>query len=116
MINQQGLRTFGMFPLIGRAFAYSQKPNGGPGNPGGTAVLTWDVATGEAAEMALPEDGFAVVRRVGGGGGGRGGGGGGGGAAARPYIWAWQPKSSSLAYGVYNRGGDLIAIGVVGPN
>ena len=115
VINQQGLRTFGMFPMIGRAFAYSQKPNGGPGNPGGTAVLTWDVATGEAAEMALPEDGFAVVRPVGGGGGGRGGGGGGG-AAARPYIWAWQPKSSSLAYGVYNRGGDLIAIGVVGPN
>lgn len=115
VVNQQGLRTFGMFPLIGRAFAYSQKPNGGPGDPGGTAVLTWDVATGEAAEMALPEDGFAVVRRAGGGGGGRGGGGGGG-AAARPYIWAWQPKSSSLAYGVYNRGGDLIAIGVVGPN
>jgi len=116
LINQQGLRTFGMFPMVGRAFAYSQKPNGGPGNPGGTAVLTWDVASGEATEMALPEDGFAVVRRVGGGGGGGGRGGGGGAAAARPYIWAWQPKSSSLAYGVYNRGGDLIAIGVVGPN
>ena len=118
LINQQGLRTFGMFPMIGRAFAYSQKPNGGPGDPGGTAVLTWDVATGAATEMALPEDGFAVVRRVGGGGGGGRGGGGGaaGGGAARPYIWAWQPKSSSLAYGVYNRGGDLIAIGVVGPN
>lgn len=111
LINQQDLRTFGMFPLIGRAFAYSQKPNGGPGNPGGTAVLTWDAATGAATEMALPEGGFAVVRRVGGGGGGRGGGG-----AARPYIWAWRPKSSSFAYGVYNRGGDLIAIGVVGPN
>ena len=45
-INQQGLRTFGMFPIVGRAFAYSQKPNGGPGNPGGTAILTWDVASG----------------------------------------------------------------------
>lgn len=116
LINQQGLRTFGMFPLIGRAFAYSQKPNGGPGNPGGTAILTWDVATATATEIPLPENGFAVVRRVGGGGGGRGGGRGGGGGAALPYIWAWQPKSSSLAYGVYNRGGNLIAIGVVGPN
>ena len=116
LIVQQGLRTFGMFPLIGRAFAYSQKPNGGPGNPGGTAILTWDVATGDVTEMAMPDDGFAVVRRVGGGGGGGPGGGGGGAAAARPYIWAWQPKSSSFAYGVYNRGGDLIAIGVVGPN
>ena len=105
-----------MFPLIGRAFAYSQKPNGGPGNPGGTGILTWDLATGDATEMALPDDGFAVVRRVGGGGGGQGGGQGGGGAAARPYIWAWQPKSASFSYGVYNRGGDLIAIGVVGPN
>ncbi len=65
--------------------------------------------------MPLPEDGFAVVRQVGGGGGG-GRGGGGGGGAARPYIWAWQPKSTSFAYGVYNRGGDLIAIGVLGPN
>lgn len=117
VINQQGLRTFGMFPLIGRAFAYSQKPNAGPGNPGGTGILTWDVATGEATEIPLPEDGFAVVRRAGGGGGGPGGGGpGGGGGAALPYIWDWQPKSSSLAYGVYNRAGDLISIGVVGPN
>ena len=116
LIQQQGLRTFGMFPLIGRAFAYSQKPNGGPGNPGGTGILTWDLSTGDATELALPDDGFAVVRRVGGGGGGQGGGGGGGGAAARPYIWAWQPKSASFSYGVYNRGGDLIAIGVVGPN
>ena len=112
---QQGLRTFGMFPLIGRAFAYAQKPNAGPGNPGETGILTWDVASGEATEMALPEDGFAVVRRVGGGGGG-GRGGGGVAAAALPYIWAWHPKSASFAYGVYNRGGDLIAIGVVGPN
>ena len=110
---QQGLRAFGIFPAIGRAFAYAQKTNSGPGNPGGTGILTWDVASGEATEMALPEDGFAVVRRAGGGGGGRGGG---GTAAAVPYIWAWQPKSASFAYGVYNRGGDLIAIGVVGPN
>ncbi|MDE0261557.1 MAG: hypothetical protein OXJ37_04035 [Bryobacterales bacterium] len=119
VINQQGLRTFGMFPLIGRAFAYSQKPNAGPGNPGGTGILTWDIATAEATEIPLPEDGFAVVRRAGGGGrpgGGGGGPGSGGGGAALPYIWDWQPKSSSLAYGVYNRGGDLIAIGVVGPN
>ncbi|MDE0624640.1 MAG: hypothetical protein OXH83_23480 [Bryobacterales bacterium] len=119
VINQQGLRTFGMFPLIGRAFAYSQKPNAGPGNPGGTGILTWDIATAEVTEIPLPEDGFAVVRRAGGGGGPGGGGGGpggGGGGAALPYIWDWQPKSSSLAYGVYNRGGDLVAIGVVGPN
>ena len=113
LILQQGLRTFGMFPLTGRAFAYAQKPNAGPGNPGGTGILTWDVATAEATEMALPEDGFAVVRRAGGGGGGRGGG---GAAAARPHIWDWQPKGASFAYGVYNRGGDVIAIGVVGPN
>lgn len=115
LVVQQGLRTFGMFPLIGRAFAYAQKPNAGPGNPGGTGILTWEVATAEATEMPLPEDGFAVVRRAGGGGGGPGGGGGGA-AAARPYIWDWQPKGASFAYGVYNRGGDLIAIGVVGPN
>ena len=116
LVGQQGFQTFGMFPLIGRAFAYSEKPSGGPGNPGGTGILTWDLATGDATEMALPDDGFAVVRREGGGGGGRGGGGGGGGAAGWPYIWAGQPKSASFAYGVYNRGGDLIAIGVVGPN
>ncbi len=95
LIMQQGLRTFGMFPLIGRAFAYAQKPTAGPGNPGGTGILTWDVASGEATAMVLPEDGFAVVRRAGGGGGGRGGG---GAAAAFPYIWAWQPKSASFAY------------------
>ena len=102
---QQGRRTFGVVPLIGRGFAIARQPNAGPGNPGGSRIITWDVATGEATELAMPEEGFAVVQRIGGGGQ----------AGARPYLWDYRPKSATFAYGVYNRGGDMIAIGVVRP-
>ena len=102
---QQGRRTFGVLPMIGRAFAIGRRPNAGPGNPGGSAILTWDIATGEATELPVPEDGLFVGQRLG---GGRGG-------PPRPFLWDYRPKSESFAYGVFNRRGATIAIGVVGP-
>lgn len=103
-INRGHGRPYGVIPLIGRAFARGVRRGSGPGNPGGTAMLTWDVATGEATEIALPEDGFAVIQAA----GGRN-------ANQRPILWSYSPRSVSFAFGVYNRDRDLIAVGVVGP-
>lgn len=103
-INRGHGRPYGVIPLIGRAFARGVRQGSGPGNPGGTAMLTWDVATGEATEIALPEDGFAVIQAA----GGRN-------ANQRPILWNYSPRSVSFAFGVYNRDRDLIAVGVVGP-
>ena len=104
-----GRRGYGVIPLIGRAFAHARRPNAGPGQPGGSAMITWDVATGEATEIAMPEGGFAVVQaQVG---GGRGGGGG----AQAPFIWDYKPRGAAFAFGVYDRSGGMISVGVVGP-
>ena len=100
-------RGFGVIPLIGRAFAHVRRPNSGPGNPGGSAIVTWDVATGTATEIAMPEGGFAAVQSIG---GGRGGGGGQG-----PFIWNYRPRTASFAFGVYSQASELLSVGVVGP-
>lgn len=98
---QQNRPGYGLIPILNRAFARAMRPNEGPGNPGGTRMVTWDLETGQAAEVPMPEDGFAVVQRA-----GRG---------ARPQVWDFKAKSAAFAFGVFNRGGDLISIGVVGP-
>ena len=102
---QQGRRTFGVLPLIGRAFAIGRRPNAGPGNPGGSTIITWDIGTGEPTELPVPEEGLFVGQRLG---GGRQ-------AGPRPFLWDYRPKSQTFAYGVFNRGGNVVAIGMVGP-
>ena len=107
---REGRRGYGVIPWINRAFAHGRRPNAGPGQPGGSAMITWDVATGEATEIAMPEGGFAVVQaQV--AGGGRGGGGG----PQLPYVWDYKPKCAAFAFGVYNEAGNMISVGVVGP-
>ncbi len=105
---QEGRRGFGVMPLLNRAFARAAQPRGGPGMPGQTRMLTWDVETAVPVPTVLPvpEGGYAVVQRVGGGGGG---------GAARPMLWDFQQKSGTIAYGVYDRPGMLIAVGVLAP-
>ena len=103
LLLQTGGRIFGIIPMIGRAFGVFRRPN----NPGGSAVVTWDVATGTATEIALPEGGFAVAQPIV---TGRGGGGG----QAR-FVWDYHPKAASFAFGVFNQEGSLISIGIVGP-
>lgn len=107
MVNAQK-RGFGVLPLVGRAVAAVRLPNAGPGAPGGSRIMTWDLETGEATEIAMPEGGFAVVRPVvqGQGGGGQGQGLG---------AWDFSPKTASFAFGVYDEGGNIMSIGVVGP-
>ena len=97
---QQGRRPFGMMPLIGRAFANVRRT----GAPPGTGIVTWDVATGEATEVALPTEAYATVRPLGGQG-----------ANQRPFVWGLKPDSGSFAFGVYNQARDLIGVAVVGP-
>ena len=97
---QQGRRGFGMLPLTGRAFANARRA----GAPPGTGIVTWDVATGEATVIELPEEAYATVRPLGGQGGGQ-----------RPFLWDVSAESGAFAFGVYNRGRDLIGVGVVGP-
>ena len=98
---QQNRPGYGIIPILNRAFARAMLPNEGPGNPGGTRMVTWDLETGQGAQVPMPEGGFAVVQRT-----GRG---------VRPQIWDFKAKSASFAFGVFNRGGDVISIGVVGP-
>ncbi len=95
-------RMFGIIPMIGRAYGVFRRPN----NPGGTALVTWDVATGEATEIALPEGGYAVAQPFT---TGRGGGG------QAPFVWDYNQRTASLAFGVYDDSGDLMSIGIVGP-
>ena len=93
-------------PIIDRAFARANQPGGGPGNPPGSRMITWDVSTGEASVVPVPEGGHTVVQAAGGPGGGGG---------ARPFIWDFRTKTASFAFGVFNSGRELISIGVVGP-
>lgn len=105
----QGNRGYGLLPLIGRAFANVRLRNIGPGQPGGSRIITWDLATGEPTEIEMPEGGFAAVRPV------VAGGGGGGGGLQLSSIWDVNFSAASIAFGVYDEGGGLISIGVVGP-
>ena len=106
----QGRRGYGLLPLIGRAFANARLRNIGPGQPGGSRIITWDLATAEPTEIEMPDGGFAAVRPV-----VAGGGGGGGGGLQLSYIWDVNLDAASIAFGVYDEGGSLISIGVVGP-
>ncbi len=97
---QDGRRMFGMIPLLGRVFGVFRRPN----NPGGSAVVTWDVATGTATEIALPENGYSVVQPFSTGGGG-----------PAPFLWDYSARTASFAFGVYDQSGSLLSIGIVGP-
>ena len=94
---QDGRRMFGVIPLLGRAFGVFRRPT----NAGGSAVMTWDVATGAATEIPLPEGGFSVVQPY-------------TGAAEAPFIWDYNGKTASFAFGVLNEDGGVISIGIVG--
>ena len=97
---QDGRRMFGLIPLLDRAFGVFRRRN----NPGGSAVVTWDMATLEAREIALPENGYSVVQPFTTGGSG-----------PNQFVWDYSGKNASFAFGVYDQPGTLIAIGVVGP-
>lgn len=99
-LAQQGRRPFGVIPLIGRAFANARRT----GQPPGTGIVTWDVATGEATAIELPDGAVATVRPLGGPG-----------ANQRPFVWDLKQESGAFAFGVYNRARDLIGVAVVGP-
>jgi len=98
-LAQQGRRPFGVIPLIGRAFANARRP----GQPPSTRIVTWDVASGDATVVALPEDAHFTVRPLGQG------------LAQAPFLWDLKVPSASFAFGVYNQGRDLIGVAVVGP-
>ncbi len=99
-LAQQGRRPFGVMPLIGRAFANARRT----GQPPGTGIVTWDVATAEATIVELPEGAYATVRPLGGQG-----------ANQRPFIWDLKLESGAFAFGVYNSARELIGVTVVGP-
>ena len=98
---QENGRLFGVIPLLGRAFGVFRRPN----NPGGSAIVTWDVATGTAAELPLPDTGYAVVQAFA---TGRA-------AAQAPLVWNFSARTASFAFGVYDQDGSLISVGIVGP-
>ncbi len=98
-LSQQGRRPFGVIPLIGRAFANARRS----GQPPSTRIVTWDVASGDATVVALPEDAHFMVRPLGAG------------QAQAPFLWDLKAASASFAFGVYNQGRDLIGVAVVGP-
>ena len=97
---QDGRRMFGLIPLLDRAFGVFRRRN----DPGGSAVVTWDMATLEAREIAMPENGYSVVQPFTTGGSG-----------PSEFVWDYSGKTASFAFGVYDQPGTLIAIGVVGP-
>ncbi len=103
-LNAAGRRSFGVLPMFGRVFARAMEPNAGPGNPGRSVLLTWDLTTGEAEEVELPDGAHWVVQPPGGGA-----------AGMRPAIWDYKPRSATIAFGVYNRSRQLISVGVLGP-
>lgn len=98
---QESGRMFGMIPLLGRAYGVFRRPN----NPGGSAIVTWDMETGTATELPLPGTGYAVVQALG---TGRA-------AAQAPLVWAFSARTASFAFGVYDEVGSLISVGSVGP-
>ena len=97
---QDGRRMFGLIPLVDRAFGVFRRRN----NPGGSAVVTWDMASLQATEIALPENGYAVVQPFAGSG-----------RSPTDFVWDYSGKTASFAFGVYDQEGSLISIGVVGP-
>ena len=100
---QQGRRGYGVLPLLDRGFAYARRVTDGPGSPGGSAMVTWDATTGDSTVLSIPDEAFSVIQPIGDTG------------PEGSFLWDHQAKSAAFSYGVYNRSGDLIAIGVVGP-
>ncbi len=100
---QQNRRGYGVIPLIGRAFARVLRQNQGSGVPVGTSMVTWDLSTSQPSVVAIPEEGegFRVVQATVEG--------------SAPLIWDYKAKAASFAFGVFNRNGALISVGVVGP-
>ena len=99
-LNQQGRRTFGVFPLLGRPFARATRPG-----PNGSAILTWDIESAEVTEIALPEGAHWVLQTTGGGNQ----------VVQAGPLWDYKPQSNTIAFGVFDRDRNLISIGVVGP-
>ena len=99
---QQGRRGFGMMPLVGRAFANVRRTGGGAFP--GTGMVTWDLATGAATVIALPDGAYSTVRPLGGPGAGQ-----------RPFLWDFKESSGAFAFGVYNEAQALMGVAVVGP-
>ena len=100
---QQGRRGCGVLPLLGRGLAYARRGAEGPGSPGGSAMVTCDVTTGDATVLSMQDEAFSVIQPSGDTG------------PAGPFLWDHQAKSAAFSYGVYDRSGEMIAIGVVGP-
>ena len=98
---QESGRMFGVIPLLGRAYGVFRRPN----NPGGSAIVTWDVDTGTATELPLPDTGYSVVQAFA---TGRA-------AAQAPLVWHFSATTASFAFGVYDEAGSLISVGIVGP-
>ena len=95
----QGRPPFGVIPLIGRAFANARRSS----HRHSTGIVTWDVASGAATAVALPEDAHFTVRPTGPG------------HDKKPFLWDLKAASASFGFGVYNRAADLIGVAVVGP-
>ena len=101
ILFQQGRRTFGLIPLLGRAFAVVRQRGGGPGSPPGTRLVVWDVASRESEVMPMPEGGLHIGFPITPGGGAQ--------------LWDFSPRSGALSFGVLGEGGEALAIGVLGP-
>ncbi len=101
---RRGRRTFGAQPTLGRAFAIARMRGGGPGNPAQSGLILWDLGTGTGAAVPLPENGHTVGFPVGQQAAQR---------AAR--LWDFRPGSGAISYGVLDSGGQLVAIGNLGP-
>ena len=99
-LNQQGRRTFGILPLLGRAFARATRPG-----QNGSTILTWDLATAEVTEVPLPEGAHWVLQTTGGGNQ----------VVQAGPLWDYKARSQTIAFGVFNRDRQLISIGVLGP-
>lgn len=106
-LSREGRRGFALLPEAGIAFARAMAPNQGPGQPGRSALLMWDLQSGEASEVPLPEGAHWVIQPQVAGGQGRG-------TPPPPALWDFNLKSSSFAFGVFSRERALIAVGVVG--
>ena len=99
---RDGRRAFGAIPILGRVFARGIRPNAGPGQPGGSGMLTWSIETGESVEIPLPDGALSVIQAVGPG------------SAQQPMVWDYAPRSGAFAFGVFDPEGTLFSVGVVG--
>ena len=66
-------------------------------------MVTWDVTTGDATVLAMPDEAFSVIQPIGET------------SPAGPFRWGHPARSAAFLYEVYDRAGELIATGVVRP-